>query len=104
MGTRSLLAIAAVASAAMGLPAAAHTMAGVRIGVPLYVTPPPVFVYEQVQVAPVWTPGHWEWQGDGHVWVPGYFANPQRRRPACVAIDAPTCSPPSREPGRSPAT
>lgn len=82
MEKRNLVAIAAVAaSAAIGLPATAHTMVGLRIGVPLYVQPVPVVVYEQVQVTRVWTPGHWEWQGDGHVWVPGYYSAPQRARP-----------------------
>jgi hypothetical protein len=24
-----------------------------------------------------WVPGHWEWQGDGHVWVPGHKTLPR---------------------------
>jgi hypothetical protein len=83
MGKTSLIAIDAViaSAAAISLPAAAHSVVGVRIGVPLYVPPPPVIVYQPVQVARVWMPGHWEWQGDGHVWVPGYYAYPPRQRP-----------------------
>jgi hypothetical protein len=24
-----------------------------------------------------WVPGHWEWQGNGHVWVPGHATLPR---------------------------
>lgn len=24
-----------------------------------------------------WVPGHWEWQGNGHVWVPGHKTLPR---------------------------
>jgi hypothetical protein len=27
--------------------------------------------------AAAWVPGHWEWQGNGHVWVPGHATLPR---------------------------
>jgi hypothetical protein len=34
----------------------------------------PAAIAPAAQPARVWVPGHWEWQGNGHAWVPGYFA------------------------------
>jgi hypothetical protein len=67
---------AAVLAAASGA-AAAHASIGVQIGLPVYVAPAPVVVYEPVHATRAWVPGHWEWQGNGHVWVPAHYAAPR---------------------------
>ncbi|HSI55420.1 MAG: hypothetical protein ACAH21_13875 [Ramlibacter sp.] len=72
-------AAALAAAAALGsAPAAAYTSVGVQIGFPaqVYVAPRPVPVYYPPPVQPsgVWVEGHWEWQGNGHAWVPGHYA------------------------------
>jgi hypothetical protein len=44
-------------------------------------TPPPLRVEERpVAPAPVdvWTPGHWEWNGNDWVWTPGQWVEPPR--------------------------
>jgi len=69
---------AALAVASLGAattPAAAQTSISVQIGQP----PPPR--YEVVPVARpghLWVPGHWEWRGNRHTWVAGYY---MRARP-----------------------
>ena len=66
------------AGACVSLPAAANTSVGIQIGVPgpVYYAAPPAVVYESApppRHGHVWVPGHWEWQGNRHVWVKGFF-------------------------------
>jgi hypothetical protein len=80
MGKRTWIAAAAlagIAAAAISTQASAQTHFGVQIGIPapVYVTAPPAPRYEYVPAARhgyFWVPGHWEWQGNGHVWVRGH--------------------------------
>lgn len=68
MGKRIWISAAAAlgcGAALISMPASAHTSVGVQIDAPVYqYTPPP---------QPVWVPGHWEWQGNRHVWVHGQY-------------------------------
>jgi hypothetical protein len=83
MGKRTWIAAAAAlatAAAVTSTPASAYTSIGVQIGLPapVYVAPPPpppAVVYQAAPVRPgqLWVAGHWEWQGNGHVWVPGRY-------------------------------
>ena len=72
-GTTAAALAGAVALASS--PAAAHTSVGIQFGAPapVYVAPQPVYgpAYGRV-----WVPGHWEWQGHRHAWVPGYYTRP----------------------------
>jgi hypothetical protein len=77
MGKRIWISAAAVlgcGAALLSMPASAHNSVGVQIGVPapVYVAPPPVYYYTPPP-QPVWVPGHWEWQGNRHVWVHGQY-------------------------------
>ncbi|MDB5873801.1 MAG: hypothetical protein JWQ07_3243 [Ramlibacter sp.] len=88
MGKRTvwICAIAALAgTAALGsAPAAAYTSVGVQIGIPapVYVSPAvPVYQYTPMAQGNVWVPGHWEWQGNRHSWVHGYYAHPRASYP-----------------------
>ena len=69
----SVAALAVVCAAS----AAAHGYSAVRVAA--YVAPPlPVVVYPVVPVERQWMQGHWEWNGEGHVWVPGHWQLPPR--------------------------
>ena len=71
--------IAALALAAAAGAACALTAIAVRIGTPAYYVPPArIVVLQQVRDEGAWNTGHWEWQGDGHVWVPGRSIAPRR--------------------------
>ena len=79
-------AVLATATALVATPAAAFTSVGVQIGVPatVYVAPPPPPLYQYTpapRYGQIWVPGHWEWQGQRHVWTQGYF---MRERPGYV--------------------
>jgi hypothetical protein len=73
MGTKGITIAAALAAAAFSGAAAAHTSVSVQIGSPIYTAPAPVVVYQPVRAERAWVNGHWEWQGNGHVWVPGRY-------------------------------
>jgi hypothetical protein len=67
-----IAAAAAIALACAAVPAAARTVVAVRSV--FYAAPLPVVQVTTVRMQREWVPGHWEWQGDGHVWVPGRLA------------------------------
>jgi hypothetical protein len=51
-------------AALIATPASAHDS--------VYVAPPPAYYYSPPPQA-VWVPGHWEWDGNRHVWVHGQY-------------------------------
>jgi hypothetical protein len=74
----SAAAALACTGALISTSAAAYTSVGVQIGVPaaVYVAPPPAPIYEHTPAprhGQIWVPGHWEWQGNRHVWAQGHF-------------------------------
>lgn len=77
MGNRKWIAAAAVGVGAVVMSGAAQALtASVFVGV---APPPPRYeVMPQARYGYVWVPGHWQWQGHGHVWVNGYYL---RERP-----------------------
>jgi len=69
MGKRIWISAAAAAvlgcgAALLSMPASAYTSG--------YVAPPPAYYYTPAPQR-VWVPGHWEWQGNRHVWVHGQY-------------------------------
>jgi hypothetical protein len=72
----SLAAVAATAIACMAAGEAAAHGFSVRVASAVFVEP--VVSVKEVRAKGEWVPGHWEWQGDGHAWVPGHFTLPPR--------------------------
>jgi hypothetical protein len=86
MGKRSWISGAAASAcigALLSAPAAAGTSVDVHIGgpAPVYVAPPTPVYHYQPAPQPVWVPGHWEWQGNRHVWVHGQYVHGYARGP-----------------------
>lgn len=63
--------ISAATAAALGCGAALIATPASAHGA-VYVAPPPAYHYSPPP-QPVWVPGHWEWQGNRHVWVHGQY-------------------------------
>jgi hypothetical protein len=80
---RGILAGAALAVGASVAGGTALAQVGVEVTIPRAPPPPrteviPVLPPDRIEVDH-WRPGHWRWDGDEYVWVPGrYVTRPQR--------------------------
>jgi hypothetical protein len=77
MGKGSRVAAAVACGIALAQPpgAWAHVF-GLHIAAAALVAP--AVSVKEPRVRGEWVPGHWEWQGDGHVWVQGHTTLPRK--------------------------